>query len=60
MAEEAWEEDATVGWACDKCTFINALGTRQCAVCEYKPACLFLLFFVFLFDTQLTSLAWYL
>ncbi len=57
MAEEAWEEeDATVGWACDKCTFINALGTHQCAVCEYQPTCLFL---ASLFDTQLTSLAWY-
>lgn len=44
MEEEAWEEDATtMGWACDKCTFINAFGTRQCAVCEYCCPCQLLL-----------------
>jgi hypothetical protein len=61
MAEEAWEEDATMGWACDKCTFVNALGTRQCAVCEYQaPLVSSCCASSSLYDTQLTPLAWYL
>jgi hypothetical protein len=55
MEEEAWEEDATtMGWACDKCTFINAFGTRQCAVCEYCcPSPLLLAVFVLPHPTHL-------